>query len=55
MIDNLFSNYQWYRRWRGGDWYYIRTRLDCHLHFWWSRKPPAENSYINTLIKDEQW
>ena len=35
IMDRLFSNYRWYRRWHGGTWYlYYLSGVPCYGEFW---------------------
>lgn len=52
MLEFLFSNYQWYRRWRGGTWHYIRVIITQGCFFCWVQPPIHE---IEKILKTEEW
>jgi len=47
----MFNSFRWYRKWRGGTWYYNRYRLDVDTIFVWERKNygRTESPYLVTL------
>ncbi len=36
----MFKDFKWYRRWKGGHWYYIKNRTSPsrNLFCWWTRQ-----------------
>ena len=40
MLDIFFSNYKWYRKIIGGDWYLIHFTIGEQRPTWWQREKP---------------
>lgn len=49
---NLLSNFKWYRRMRGGRWYYIRLRNGIDCRYIWTQHAQGGNRHI---IMFEDW
>lgn len=48
MIDALLAGYRWYRKWRGGLWFYVYPRPMPYMQYW-TRAPVR----IETIIRME--
>lgn len=54
MLNFLFASYEWYRRWKGGNWYLVRTRV-LQGAFWIWRQSPKIHELTEYICKAEQW
>lgn len=55
MIEALLSEFKWYRRTQGGNWYYVGVLINfgmTKLFFWTNKKP--ETIYLQ-IWKIERW
>lgn len=48
MIKSILSDYKWYRKWRGGTWYYVGMLIDCGMTkvFYWINDTPSQFEQI---------
>ena len=42
----MLSEFRWYRRWRGGRWYRVRTDMHPQMEFW-VRNDPGSDEVID--------
>ena len=51
-MNKWLVNFEWYRRWKGGRWYYVRLRLGMDCVYYWTRECPESGRYLD---KAENW
>lgn len=52
MFDAIFSDYQWYRKFRKGTWRLVRVKVLPSAIWVWIRREPKEWEYVCEV---EQW
>ena len=49
MLDSVFSNRSWYRRWRGGLWINVTPRPYPYISLWIRDSGPSSCEHVNLV------
>ena len=55
FFEPFFAGYKWYRKWRGGTWYYVGMLVDCGMTkiFYWTNNQP--DNFFEQIRETEEY